>query len=213
VAPGRRVPALLVGAVVWAALALQLLITTSQTVANGSGLAYGIGLYFSFFTILTNTLAALTVTLPALAPRSAAGRFFARAVTATGVTAAIVMVGLVYVTLLRQVWEPQGAQLVADIALHYASPVLFATYWWTGVDKRDLSWRDLPWYLAYPLLYLGYALVRGALVGHYPYHFIDAGLLSYGAVAINAVGLTVVFVIVAALFTWLGRLQARAVRR
>jgi hypothetical protein len=209
----RRRLALLLGATAWAALALQFLITTSQTVANGSGLAYGIGLYFSFFTILTNTLAALTLTLPAVAPRSMAGRFFASPVTTTGVSAAIAMVGLVYVTLLRHVWEPQGAQLVADVALHYASPVLFVAYWWFAVDKRELSWRDVPWYLAYPLVYLGYALVRGALVGHYPYHFIDAGLLSYSQVAVNSVGLTLVFVIVASLFTWLGRLQARAVHR
>jgi hypothetical protein len=209
----RRRLALLLGAAVWSALALQFVITTRQTVANGGGLAYGIGLYFSFFTILTNTLAALTLTLPAVAPHSLAGRFFASPVTTTGVSAAIAMVGLVYVTLLRHVWEPQGAQLVADVALHYASPVLFVTYWWFAVDKRDLSWRDVPWYLAYPLVYLGYALVRGALVGHYPYHFIDAGLLSYSEVAVNAVGLTLVFVIVASLFTWLGRLQARAVPR
>ena len=210
---GPRPLALLLGAAVWAALALQFFITTSQTVANGRGLAYGIGLYFSFFTILTNTLAALTLTVPAVAPRSRVGRFFADPVTATGVSAAIAMVGLVYVTLLRHVWQPQGAQLVADVALHYVSPVLFVAYWWFGVDKRDLSWRDVPWYLAYPLVYLGYALVRGAVVGHYPYHFIDAGLLSYSQVAVNAVGLTLVFVIVASLFTWLGRLQARAVHR
>jgi hypothetical protein len=210
---GRRALALLLGAVVWAALALQFFITTSQTVANGRGLAYGIGLYFSFFTILTNTLAALTLTVPAARPRSRAGRFFADPVTATGVSAAMAMVGLVYVTLLRHVWEPQGWQLVADVALHYASPVLCVGYWWVAVDKRDLSWRDVPWYLAYPLVYLGYALVRGALVGHYPYHFIDAGLLSYSQVAVNAVGLTLAFVIVAALFTWVGRLQAQAVRR
>ena len=209
----RRSLALLLGAMVWAALALQFFITTSQTVANGRGLAYGIGLYFSFFTILTNTLAALTLTLPAVAPRSMAGRFFADPITATGVTAAITMVGLVYVTLLRHVWEPQGAQLVADIALHYVSPVLFVAYWWFAVDKRVLSWRAVPWFLAYPLVYLGYALVRGALVGHYPYHFIDAGLLSYTQVALNAVGLTLVFVIVASLFTWVGRLQARELRR
>ena len=77
------------------------------------------------------------------------------------------------------------------------------------LDRR----RRLALLLGAALVYLGYALVRGALVGHYPYHFIDAGLLSYSQVAVNAVGLTLVFVIVASLFTWLGRLQARAVHR
>ena len=210
--PGRRRRlALLLGVAVWAALALQFVITTRQTVANGGGLAYGIGLYFSFFTILTNTLAALTLPLPAVAPHSVAGRFFARPVT-TGVSAPSRWSGW-STSRCSHAWEPQGPQLVADVALHSASPVLFVAYWWFAVDKRDLSWRDVPWYLAYPLVYLGYALVRGALVGHYPYHFIDAGLLSYSQVAVNAVGLTLVFVIVASPFTWLGRLQARAVPR
>lgn len=196
---------LALGAVVWAALILQLAITLRASVASGRGLIGGLALYLSFFTILTNALAALTLTWPAVAPASRPGRFFARPATATGVAAAIAIVGAVYVTLLRHVWDPQGAQLVADVALHYVTPVLFVGFWALSVDTRELARRDLAGMLAYPLAYLGYALARGAVTGEYPYYFIDAARLGYGPVAVNAAGLTVVFTAVAALFIAIGR--------
>jgi len=196
---------LVLGPVVWAALALQLWLTLRASMANGRGLAGGLALYFSFFTILTNTLVALTLTLPAVTPSSRLGRFFARPATVTGVAAAIALVGGVYVTLLRHVWEPRGAQLVADVVLHYVTPVLFLLFWWSAVDARDVGHGDVPAMLVYPLCYLGYALARGAATDEYPYYFIDAAQLGYGTVAANAAALTAVFAAVAAMLVAVGR--------
>ncbi len=54
-------------------------------------------------------------------------------------------------------------------------PVAFVLYWlvfWTG---GTLHWSRVPFWLVYPLVYLGYSLVHGAMTGWYPYLFLDAG--------------------------------------
>ena len=73
-----------------------------------------------------------------------------------------------------------------------------------GVDEqRDrgrggaLAWSDAIRWRAFPLIYLGWALARGAWIGEYPYPFLDTANLGYGRVAVNALGVTAVFVVLA----------------
>lgn len=212
-APGvPRGLAVAAGVMVWAALALQLALSLQLTYDQGRGTVDGLVTFLSFFTILTNLLVALTLTAPTLALGTAVGRLFAMSEVATGVAVAITMVGGAYVTLLRHVWDPQGAQLVADVALHYFTPVIFVLYWWLAIPKSGLRWSAVPWMLLYPLTYLGYTIVRGALSGDYAYYFLDAVALGYRRFAVNALGLSALFVVIATLYTWLGRLQARGSR-
>lgn len=45
----------------------------------------------------------------------------------------------------------------------------------------------------FPAAYLAYALIRGAMLGSYPYPFIDVLAIGYMRVAINSIGLLVLF--------------------
>jgi hypothetical protein len=56
--------------------------------------------------------------------------------------------------------------------------------------------------LAWPVAWLGYTLVRGEASNWYPYPFVDAASEGYGRVLLNAVAVTAVFALVAALFAW-----------
>lgn len=156
-------------------------------------------IYLGYFTILTNVLVAAALLVPLVAPASAPGQFFARPGVATTLAVSITVVGLAYFFLLRKVWDPQGWQLVADVALHYVTPVLFIVYWWVAVPKSELRWTDLPKWTLYPVAYMMYVLVRGALTGLYPYHFIDVKALGYGQALVNALGVLIGFVVVAAI--------------
>ena len=49
-------------------------------------------------------------------------------------------------------------------------------------------------WLIYPLVYLCFALNRGALTSRYPYPFIDAGKLGYASALANTAALLVAFV-------------------
>ena len=58
----------------WAALLLQLWITMERTVAGGGSMLAGFATYFAYFTILTNILAAIVLSVAARpAPAGARG--------------------------------------------------------------------------------------------------------------------------------------------
>jgi hypothetical protein len=155
--------------------------------------------YFSFFTILTNLLVALVLTLSLRTMPSTLGAYAGRATVQSAVAVYIAIVGMVYSLVLRNLWDPEGLQRIADVILHDATPVLYLLYWLTFVRKGkgqnvySLHFSRVPAWLAYPLLYLVYSLIRGAITGIYLYPFIDAGKLGYPRVALNAVVLLLAF--------------------
>ena len=175
-----------------AALLLQLFLTLRLSLANGNGLARGLWVYLAYFTVLTNLLVAVIATRGA---RSADGGldlpWRGCAVTA------IALVGLGYHLLLRNVWNPQGAQWLADVLLHYAVP-LAALSWWLALPPRGRidAAAPLRW-LLWPAAYSAYALVRGSMTGFYPYPFIDVASLGMARVLLNAAGLMLAFVLAA----------------
>ena len=104
----------------------------------------------------------------------------------------IAMVGIIYVTFLRHLWEPKDAQWLHGHCAAYLMPVAYLLFWLTCVRKAGLRWYDPLLWLIYPLFYLGFVLVRGKMSGFYPYPFIDAKTLGYAGVAANTAGLLIV---------------------
>ncbi len=196
-------------ALAWFGVLLQLFITLHSTLQHGHGVLNGLVGYLGFFTILTNLLVCLALTVPLLAPATTAGGFFARFDVNAGVATSIVFVGLAYHFLLRNLWHPQGLQLLADVVLHYAMPMLFSLYWWFNFPKDALRWTyPLIWGI-YPTVYLVYVLIRGRIIGTYPYEFIDANAIGYQRTLINGVGLLFVFIALGLILVALSRVQRR----
>jgi hypothetical protein len=197
-------------ALAWFGVLLQMYLSLHSAIANGKGLIGGIVSYFGYFTILTNFLVCFCLTLPLIAPSSSPGRFFARSDVTAGVATSIVFVGLAYHFLLRNVWNPQGPNLVANVLLHYVTPTLFLAYWWFNFPKGALRWSyPLLWGL-YPTVYLIYVLPRGLIIGSYPYGFIDPSAIGYQRTMVNAVGLLIAFIMVGLILVALGRIQRSA---
>src|SRR4051812_38806133 len=98
----------------------------------------------------------------------------------------ITVVGLVYNLILRQLWKPAGLQFVDDELLHSVIPFLFILYWLMFVPKSELKWKDVLFWLIYPLIYLICILIRGALSGFYPYPFINTDDIGYYETFINS---------------------------
>jgi hypothetical protein len=147
----------------WAGLALQFWL-----VVRAMGLADGAWRFLAFFTILANIGAAAVATAVAIRGASVWDRPRTRFVAATS----IALVGLVYSLWLRNSWNPEGLQKLADHALHDAVPVLFLGAWVAGLHEQ-LKWRDILWALVPPALYCLYALARGAADGFYAYWFLN----------------------------------------
>jgi hypothetical protein len=191
-----RLTAVVIAVVTWFALALQLYLIVGVTVADGGSALIAVVNYLSFFTILTNLLVALTLTFALWGGSSKAGVFFRSPGVQSAMAAYIAIVGILYSLLLRHVWNPQGLQKLADLLLHDAVPLLFVLFWFLFVPKQALRWGDPVRWLIYPLAYLVYVLLRGVLLTHYPYYFIDVRALGLPIVLLNAAMLVAAFLVV-----------------
>jgi len=58
-------------------------------------------------------------------------------------------------------------------------------------------------WLIYPLAYLFYTLIHGAVSGFYPYPFVNVDKLGYGKALLNCLGVTVFFVVLSLLLGWI----------
>lgn len=193
----------------WSGLAIQLELVLFARWQSGASVLGGLVSYFSFFTILSNTLAASVLTYAADSRPSKGRSFFLQPWVSSGIAVSIIVVGVAYSLLLRQLWQPQGVQWLANEILHDVMPVLFTLYWWFCVPKGLLRVSHIGLWMLYPLLYFAYILLRGHLLGVYPYPFVDVEKLGYWQTFINAGGILAGFVAVALGVVAVDRLRGR----
>ncbi len=207
-----RMPALLLALLAWGALLLQLWLSLRLVRGQGQSVAHGLLVYFGYFTVLSNLFVAVVATAGARRrPRERPRGFYGIGVVGCATTS-IIVVGLGYHVLLREIWDPQGLQKLADVLLHYAVPVGALLHWFAYAHVERLSWRAPLAWCAWPLAYFAYALVRGAILHSYPYPFIDVAGLGYGRATLNALGLLLVFVLVGLVVVWISRVRHRRMR-
>jgi len=162
--------------------------------------------FFSFFTILSNVLAALALLLPVAMPNTSLGRFFDRYSVRTALTGYIIIVGVVYFLLLRDLSHRQGWGLFFEHVLHYVTPPLFVLDWLLFVPKVEVDWRVGFTSLGFPALYLAWTFVHGDSTGWYPYPFIDVPELGYTRALVNVGGLIIAFLGLELALVGIGRL-------
>lgn len=208
-APASRIYAAITAAMGWFAVIVQfyLLLHTSTASATETVIRF-----FSYFTILSNIIVAVSFTFIAFNNSHNTNLFFLRAGTLTAVTVYIIVVGAVYNTVLRFIWNPQGLQKFVDELLHTLIPVLTVIYWAVFVPKRALQWKDSFFWLLYPLTYIIIIAIRGAFTGYYPYPFLNVPDIGYPRALLNSGILALVFLCLSlfliAVAKWLNRKQA-----
>ena len=175
-------------AIGWFGLALQLVL-----IIRNLGFGQGLWRFVGFFTILTNLGAAAVATAVAMRRGSGLGSARARLMAATS----ILTVGIVYSLALRALWNPTGLQKVADVLLHDLAPLAWLAIWLAAAHAR-YRWQDIRWALLPPLLYLGYALGRGAIDGWYAYWFLNPAEQSLAELAFSIIGIMAGLAVIAA---------------
>lgn len=201
---------ILIAIIAWLALGFQLYILIKNAEINGLTRLEATGRFFGYFTIITNLLVAVCLSSILLKPGSSSGRFFSHPSTIAAIALYIFIVGLVYNTILRFIWEPTGLQKWVDEALHVIIPLLFVILWLLFIPKGSLKWIHPFLWLIYPAIYLVYALLRGALSGFYAYPFINVKESGYNRVLLNSAGLMLVFIITGFLFVGIDKLLSRS---
>jgi len=212
--PARaRTVHLVVAAVTWAAVLLQLVLVVQGSAIlvedDPPGLGTRITRFFAYFTIQSNLLVAVVST--ALAREPALDRPAWRVVRLAGLVG-ITVTGIVHFFLLRPLLDLDGADWVADKMLHMVVPVLALAAWaWVGPRPR-FAVREAAYALCWPLAWLAWTLVVGRVDGWVPYPFLDAEVEGWGAVAVVSVGIMVLFLLLFAVFGWLDRKLSPAPR-
>lgn len=193
------------------ALVLQLVLVVrgGRVLGEGTPLSTGTGIlrYFSYFTIQSNILVAVTAWT--LLAGSDTTRTWWRVIRLNALVG-ITVTGLV-VWLILAPWMKKngmglhGADLLADRLLHVVVPVIAVVGWIAFGPRKRVTVRDLLLTLVWPLLWIAYTLIHGAIADWYPYPFVDVTANGYGRVLLNCLGIAVLLLAVTGVLLVLGR--------
>lgn len=155
--------------------------------------------FFTFFTILTNILVAIVFTANWLQPKNSF-QFFNKPNTQLAIAVYIFVVGFVYNTILRFIWQPKGWDKVADELLHLVIPIVYILFWYFKFSKKEINYRSIFSWLLFPMIYIVIVMIRGYFSGYYPYPFLHVGNLGVEKVVYNSILMTLFFVVVSLVF-------------
>ncbi|MEJ2856129.1 MULTISPECIES: Pr6Pr family membrane protein [unclassified Saccharothrix] len=192
--------------VVLVGLVVQILVTAGDSTGRFPDLGPRLFNVFCFFTIQSNVLVLVTSALLAANPDRPSTLF--RALRLDGVLA-IAVTGVVFHTVLKGLHALTGAAAFADFLLHTMSPVLCVIGWLAFGPRGAITGRVIGWSVVFPLAWLAFTLVRGAVIDWYPYPFVNVTALGYGRVLLNCAAVAVLFLALAAGALWLDRLMSR----
>lgn len=191
-----------------AAGGLAILAAVGYQVAKGlEGSHWSAADYFSYFTILSNLFAAgilLSGALHSDGPRSPGVELLRGAAVVYMLTT-----GIVYAVLLS---GQDSATPWVNTIVHRVMPVVVALDWVIDPPRTQLSIRGTLVWLSFPLTYIAYTLIRGAVVDWYPYFFVNpnhsAGYLGVagGCLAVGAGILALIL-----LTTWVGNSRSASI--
>lgn len=155
---------------------------------------------FSYFTILSNVLVCVVAVLLAVRP-DRDGRLFR--VARLDALLCIAVTGLVYNTVLTGLLELSAAGAVSNFLLHVLTPLLVVVGWLVVGPRPRIDRSTVWWSVVAPLAWVAYTFVRGAIVGWYPYPFLDVGKNGYLASLVSTAVVAVVFLALAFAAGWL----------
>lgn len=140
-----------------------------------------------FFTILTNGLVCLAMTLIVIGVRLSP-RFL------MAITISIVAVGIIYHVALSHLVNFTGLELLADHAVHTAVPILTLLWWLAFAPKQQFSPSDIITWTAWPIIYCVYILFRASFSGFYPYPFLNLPELGVSGLVTSIAVLSLAFI-------------------
>jgi hypothetical protein len=165
--------------------------------------------FFGYFTNLSNIFASLVFIVGAVYLLQGREPTPTEDIIRGASVAAMAIVGIVFSILLSG--EDLGSLLPwVNAVLHYIMPIVVVADWLYQPPGSTLSVWRLGYWLIYPLVYIVYTLIRGAIVGFYPYPFLNpAKVGGYGGVFLYCLAIFALFLLV----SWLLILLANRLRR
>jgi hypothetical protein len=153
--------------------------------------------FFSYFTIQSNVIAVAVLLWVALKSDSVGERMLRDMIRGAPVLY-LSVTGIVFAVLLSDL--PLVTVPFANTVLHKLMPVVVVMDWIIDPPSPGVSFRKALVWMVYPLGWLAYTMVRGYLIGWYPYPFLNpAKMGGYG----NVLGIILMILSGGVLFIWL----------
>lgn len=158
--------------------------------------------FLSFFTILSNALSAIVLLVGAWfafrAPVDPAGYNIVRASVVTYMATTFV----VYNLLLRDISLDQATTLPwSNEILHVWAPLYVVLDWVLAPGRRTIAWKRI-WTIAiFPIAWVVYTMIRGAVTGWYPYPFLNPDVspgVGYDGVTVYVIAIAAFILLVGA---------------
>lgn len=117
----------------------------------------------------------------------------------------IIITGLVFETILAPLAFSymRGWAVVATIGFHYISPWATLIGWLLFGPRPRTTWTTTAWAFVWPLLWLVYTFVHGAITGWYPYPFLDVATIGFADSVRNSAVVLVIGIVIAVVITML----------
>jgi hypothetical protein len=173
------------------------------------------GEYFSYFTIESSMMNVVVLLVGgSLALRGPRDTELFTSVRVAVLSYAVIT-ELVYNVLLRNIpgdgsYEPPRW---CNEVMHVWVPIFMVLDWLLAPGRARVPWKRLWLVVSYPLAWLAFTMIRGALTGWYPYPFLEpAGPGGIPSLLVYVVGIAAFIVAVASAAIGFARLTARADR-
>ena len=166
--------------------------------------------YFSYFTIDSNLIAvAVFVACVVGWRRERSARLdFLRGASVVYMA----VVGIVFSLLLSNT-DVDTALPWVNFVVHELMPIAVVADWLIDPPARRLTMRQGLTWLAFPAVWLAYTLIKGPIVGKYPYPFLDPANGGYGMVAVYCVAILVGMTAFIAVVVWVGNALGSRMQR
>lgn len=140
--------------------------------------------YVSYFTVLSNFFAASVLIFTGIKTGGSKDHDTARGAS----TLYILITGLGFIFLLGG----DNDQLLpwVNIILHYIAPIVMLLDWIIEPLNEKISLGEATAWIAPPIVYLGFALIRGQLINWYPYEFLNPNITSQFEMVIYLLSVT-----------------------
>ncbi|MSO28123.1 MAG: hypothetical protein EXQ60_08745 [Candidatus Nanopelagicales bacterium] len=150
--------------------------------------------WITYFTILSNVIVAIVMTLLFLRPGRDSKLM---RVLRLDSLIMIVVTGVIYNLLLGRGVTHEGLDFVSYGLQHVTTPILTVLVWLIVGPRGWINLKVIALALIIPLTWAGFALFRGAVIGAYPYSFVDVATKGLASVLAFIAVIVVVAIILA----------------
>ncbi len=161
--------------------------------------------FLSYFTIQSNLIGGAVLLIGAIRRDIHTPTFD---LVRGGAVVYLVTTGIVFSVLLSGTDVDTAIPWVNSV-LHEVMPIVIVIDWLLDPPSRQLTYRHAALWLAYPLAWVAYTLIKGPIAEWYPYPFLDPANGGYGTVALYCVGIAAVVFIISVAIMWIGNLARR----